>query len=237
MPLVQKKSQTEKLWVYTVLPPLILNIGSFFTYGAYYALNYTQPEWVAGITPGAVRAATDILIFVVEWAFSIAIILRYRKSGLSLTRLIAPEGNPRCFRWDPTLLLFVGWNLLFALYMLVMSRLYPTVTDVYQGLSLEIRLLQLTLIPVTAAFCEELIWRAYIPTRMELHGYRFWPVVLLSSLSFATIHGIFLPDKLLVTFLLGVLAAVYYLKERNLIPVIFTHWFVDVWSFGLFMFG
>ncbi|MBN2146895.1 MAG: CPBP family intramembrane metalloprotease, partial [Anaerolineales bacterium] len=63
------------------------------------------------------------------------------------------------------------------------------------------------------------------------------PVVLLSSLSFAAIHGVFLPDKLLVTFLLGIISTVYYLKERNLAPLMLTHWFVDMWSFGLFMFG
>ncbi len=157
MRVVQQEFQTEKLWIYTVLPPLILNIGSFFTYGAYYALYYTHIEWVAGITPGAVRAATDILIFVVEWAFSISIILRYRRSGRLLMRLFALEWNLRYFRWRPALFLFLGWNLLFTLYMLIMNRLYPNVTDVYQGLPLRVRLLQLTLIPFTAAFCEELI--------------------------------------------------------------------------------
>ncbi len=225
------------MWVYTVLPPIILNLGSFFTYGVYYALFYAQPNLVAGIAPGAVRAATDILIFLVEWAFAISIILRFRRLGLPLKQLIAPLGSLWSFRWRPALLLFASWNGLFALYMLALSKFYPSVSDVYQGLSIGVRLLQIILIPLTAAFCEELIWRGYIPTRMELRGHRFWGIVLLSSLSFALIHGVFLVDKLIITFVLGVMSTFYYLKERNLVPLMFTHWVVDLWSFGLFMFG
>jgi len=230
------RPSAEKLWIYLVLPAVILNLGAFFTYGAYYALYYTQPGLVAGISPGAVRAATDILIFVVEWAFAISIILRYRREGLPLMRLIAPKGNPTHFHWRPALLLFAGWNLLFVLYMLILNKMYSSATDIYQGLSFGIRLIQIILVPITAASCEELIWRGYIPTQMEMRGYRFWPIVLLSSLSFALIHGIFLVDKIIVTFLLGILSTVYYLKERNLAPLIITHWFVDLWSFGWFMF-
>jgi len=227
----------EKLWVYMVLLPIILNLGSFFTYGIYYALFYARPDLVAGIAPGAARAATDVLIFIVEWTFAISIILRCRRSGLPLKQLISPQGSLWSFRWRPALLLFASWNGLFALYMLGLSKFYPSVSDVYQGLSMGVRLLQIILIPLTAAFCEELIWRAYIPTRMELRGHRFWSIVLLSSLSFALIHGVFLVDKLIITFVLGVMSTLYYLKERNLVPLMFTHWVVDLWSFGLFMFG
>jgi len=239
MVISQKQQYVTKsrIWVYAVLPALILNLGSLLTYGLYYSLYYIQPEMVSRITTGAVRAATDILIFIVEWIFAISVIGHYRSAGLSIKQMLAPHGDISRFRWLPSTILFASWNLLFALYMLVLGKLYPAVTDVYQGLPFGVRLIQLTLIPITAAFCEELIWRGYIPTQMELRGYRYWPVVLLSSLSFAAIHEVFLPDKLLVTFLLGIISTVYYLKERNLVPLMLTHWFVDLWSFGLFMFS
>ncbi len=232
----QQAVSGSRLWVYAVFPAFILNLGSFLTYGVYYALYYVQPETVSGITTGAVRAATDILIFIVEWVFAISIIVQYYRAGLSIKQMIVPHGNISRIHWLSAILLFACWNMLFALYMLALRKFYPSITDVYQGLPFWVRLVQLILIPITAAFCEELIWRGYIPTQMELRGFRFWPVVFLSSLSFATIHGIFLPDKLLVTFLMGTVATVYYLKERNLAPLMITHWIVDLWSFGLFMF-
>ena len=53
---------------------------------------------------------------------------------------------------------------------------------------------------------------------------------------FALIHG-FLPGKLLVTFLLGVVGGFYYTRERNLVPLMLAHGVVDVWSFGLSAYG
>lgn len=57
------------------------------------------------------------------------------------------------------------------------------------------------------------------------------------SLSFALIHGIFLVDKLAVTFVFGIITGWYYWKERNLIPVMIAHWFLDVWGFGVYILG
>jgi len=226
----------EKLWVYTVLPPLILNIGGLFTYGLYYALLAVNPQRVAGISPGHVRLAADAMIFIVEWVFAAAIIFSLRKSGANLNQLISPQSNLFHFRWGPAVLLFAGWNALFAVYLYLAGRINPAIWNAYQGLPLGLHLLEITLIPFTAAFCEELIWRAYIPTRMEVKGSRLWPIILLSSFSFCLIHGVFLVDKLFVTFILGVMATFYYLKKRNLVPLIITHWFIDLWSFGLFIF-
>lgn len=227
----------DKLWVYLVLPPLVLNFGALLTYGAYYALVYTRPELVAGIHLGFVRLAMDVLIILVEWIFALVILLRLRKAGIPLIQFIAEKGSDRRLRLLPTLLLFLIWNILFAVYLVVLSKLNPSVWESYQGLPLWVRLGQLLSVPATAAFCEELIWRAYIPAGLAARSLTQVPVLLVSSLSFSMIHGIFLPDRLLVTFLLGLVAGIYFLKERNLLPVMITHWFVDVWSFGLFIFS
>jgi membrane protease YdiL (CAAX protease family) len=96
-------------------------------------------------------------------------------------------------------------------------------------------LLLIGLTPLTAAFTEELIWRGHIISGLELRGRRTWAAILISAASFSVIHGVFLPDKLLVTFLLGIVTGYYYVRERKLIPLMFTHWFVDVWSFGIFL--
>ena len=59
---------------------------------------------------------------------------------------------------------------------------------------------------------------------------------MISSVSFALIHGVFFPDKLLFTFLIGLILGFYYQKKRLLLPLMLTHWIMDLWSFGIFYF-
>jgi membrane protease YdiL (CAAX protease family) len=226
----------KKLWVYTILPAVILNVGGVLIYGVYYGLQYARPELVAGIAPGQVQFASAVLIFLVEWGLALLLIGRLRRSGQPLMQLIAPQGNLWRFRWLSALGLFLAWNGIFGLYLLLAGRLYRGVWESYEGLTLGWSIVQILLLPATAAFCEELIWRAYIPTQLERRGYRSWAIVGLSALSFALIHGVFLPDRIAATFLLGLIGGTYYLRQRSLVPLICTHWFVDFWSFGLFLF-
>lgn len=95
----------------------------------------------------------------------------------------------------------------------------------------------LTFLPITAGFCEELIWRGYIFTQLEARGYRLAKAIVLSAISFALVHGIWVPDKLLTTFLFGIVAGLYYARKRNLIPLMITHIVMGVWSFGLSVFS
>ncbi len=60
--------------------------------------------------------------------------------------------------------------------------------------------------------------------------------VLLAAVSFALIHGIFLPDKLAAVFLIGLTNGWYYLSQRNLVPLIIAHAVLNLWSFSLFFF-
>jgi membrane protease YdiL (CAAX protease family) len=78
-----------------------------------------------------------------------------------------------------------------------------------------------------------LIWRGYVITRLEARGYGLAKAIVLSAISFALIHGIWLPDKLLTTFLFGIVAGFYYARERRLAPLMIAHIVIDVWSFGL----
>ena len=102
-----------------------------------------------------------------------------------------------------------------------------------EGLDMWRKIVMLTVLPFTAGFCEELIWRGYIFTQLEARGYGLAKAIVFSAISFALIHGITLPDKLLTTFLFGIVAGLYYARERNLIPLMIAHIVMDVWSFGL----
>lgn len=227
----------DNLWLYLILPPVILNVTSLILYGGYYALYYTQPEAVAGASPSHILYITFLLIFIVEWSFTISILRKRKKSGKSIISLIAPGSHPWRFRWGPAILIFITLNALFAVYLCLANLVYPDLAASYQGVELIWRTLGVLLIPLTAAFCEELIWRGHILSSLEIRGYSPWRAILISATSFALIHGIFLPDKLVVTFLFGIAAGWYYLRERNLLVLMFSHWVLDLWSFGLFMFA
>jgi len=93
------------------------------------------------------------------------------------------------------------------------------------------------LFPISAGFTEELFWRGFIITQIEAAGGSPRRAILFSSLGFALVHGVFLPDKLLSTFLIGLVAGVYYMRERKLIPLMAAHAIMDIWSYGLSLFA
>jgi membrane protease YdiL (CAAX protease family) len=45
---------------------------------------------------------------------------------------------------------------------------------------------------------------------------------------------VFFPDKLLFTFLIGLILGFYYQKKRLLLLLMITHWIMDLWSIGIF---
>jgi len=59
----------------------------------------------------------------------------------------------------------------------------------YEGLRTWQLLLFVTLIPVSAGFCEELIWRGYAIQRLKARGRGRWSTILISAVSFALIHS------------------------------------------------
>ena len=55
---MESDARGDRLWVYAVLPAVILNAAGCIIFGAYYGLAAQQPEWVAGIGQGGSSAET-----------------------------------------------------------------------------------------------------------------------------------------------------------------------------------
>jgi len=169
------------------------------------------------------------LVFIIEWVVAFIVIGRLRRQGLPLKGFIMPRKE---FKWIPAFLVFVSLNMLLIVYLL-----YPLIPIPSMGhLSLLQLLFFLALLPVTAGFVEELIWRGYFIEKLLAKGYSEWKTILFSSISFAFIHGL-LVDKLIVTFLFGLIAGIYYLRERNLVVLMGTHTVVDIVGFALKIFA
>ncbi|MBI5029780.1 MAG: CPBP family intramembrane metalloprotease [Chloroflexi bacterium] len=222
--------QQGKLWGYSVLPIFVINLGMMLAIGAYFALATTQPALVAGFDQGQLSFALSMFICIVEWAFAVSLIRRLNLMGIRT--LIAASASLWKFQWLPALIVFVVLNAIFAAYIVFTIWTQGSWYRI-EGLDAWQKIVMLVVVPLTAGFCEELIWRGYIFTQLEARGYGLEKAIVLSAVSFALIHGIMLPDKLLTTFLFGVVAGLYYARERNLIPLMQTHIVMDVWSFGL----
>jgi membrane protease YdiL (CAAX protease family) len=230
-------SERKNVWPYVIWPPVVLNVGGVVLVAASYAVQYatstaTPPEAIPADF-GQTQFALSVFVTLVEWFFAGLLLYRYRKSKESIRSLFSRTDSLLDFRWGPAILLFVLFNVVFVGYILYLIARMPDLT--YRDMTpLQIVAFML-FVPLTASFTEELIWRGHILSGLELDGRRPWVALLVSAASFALIHGLFLPDKLLVTFVIGIMAGMYYLRERSLLPIMFTHWFVDVWSFGIFL--
>jgi membrane protease YdiL (CAAX protease family) len=44
-------------------------------------------------------------------------------------------------------------------------------------------------------------------------------------------------DKLVVTFLVGIITGWYYWRERKLLPIMVAHGLLDTWGYGIFVLG
>jgi membrane protease YdiL (CAAX protease family) len=229
---VKTASRASPLWVYAVLPPVILNIAAIILFGGYYALQAIQPAFVSRISQDQIQFIVYLVIFLTEWSFAILLMRQERAKGGNLAALIAPGGDIWDFRWPMAILLFAVFNALFIAYIPLVSALYgewPRLDEI----QLWQRLFLVIAVPIQAAFCEELIWRGHLIPSLVARGRSERAAIILSAISFALLHGVFLVDKLLLTFLLGIIAGIYYLRERNLLPLMITHLIADVWTFGL----
>jgi membrane protease YdiL (CAAX protease family) len=225
----------DRLWAYLVVPVVVLQLASTLAYGTYFAAAAMRPEFAARIPAGQVTFGLYLLIAVVEWSLALSIVRRLRRSGRSVMELIAPHGHPWRFKWLPTALIFAGINAIIAAMMIVLAALQSASPEFsyYEGLRPWQLLLFVTLIPVSAGFCEELIWRGYAIQRLEARGRGRWSTILISAVSFALIHS---PLHWPFTFLFGLVTGYYYTRERNLLPLMIAHAIVDFWSFGWFLF-
>ena len=201
--------------------PLLFNVVGSFLIGLLYVIS---PASAVGSSQ--FNFVIYFSMFIVEWLLAFIVIRRFRKKNILLKEFITPKKR---FRLVPAILVFVSLNVLFTIYIL-----YPLIPiPSMKNLDIIQLLFFLVLVPVTAGFVEELIWRGYFIERLLAKGYNDSKTVLFSAISFAFIHGFFILDKLIVTFLFGMIAATYYTRERNLIVLIVTHVVLDIIAFAL----
>lgn len=224
-------TRQDKSWAYMILPVVVLFLGSGAVYATYFALASAQPSLAAAVPLGQVTFAIYTFIAVIEWILAFTVIRKLRRASGSAMDLIAPCGDPWRFRWLPAILVFLTLNGIFVVFMGILSGFvgFPY----YEGLHLWQRLVFMVIIPITAGFCEELIWRGYVITRLEARGRGRWTAILLAAVSFALIHGS--PFHWVFTFLFGIVAGFYYTRERNLVPLMISHAAVNLWSFGWYL--
>lgn len=84
-------------------------------------------------------------------------------------------------------------------------------------------------ISFTAGFCEEVIFRGYVLTRLSLLYKDSITPVVLSSLFFAALHYKYnMPREYIFPFLIGIIFSVYYQRYGNIKPLIVVHFIIDV---------
>lgn len=89
---------------------------------------------------------------------------------------------------------------------------------------------------LTAGVTEELIFRAYILTRLaHLISNKYLPVII-SALLFSAMHyGYGNLGELIFTFLIGILFGAYYQKYRNIQVLIVVHFMIDIINMSITM--
>ncbi len=225
-------SRSDRVWLFAVLPAVVLNLGAMLLYGGYYALQAVSPATVAGVSPAQLQFLLYLFILVVELAFAALLIGRWAAAGVRQRDVLFPGDRAGPWHLGRALALGVLFNAAMALYMALAPRLSGGWPDL-RALPLWQRLTLFLAVPLQAAFCEELIWRGYLIPALQARGRSAAAAVVLSALSFALIHGVFLLGKLALTFALGLLTGAYYLRERRLTPLMLAHLLADLWSFGL----
>lgn len=203
--------------------PIVFNVVGLFALGLLFVVS---PDYSAdwGIQNTVVLAC----LFVVEWMLAFVVVRRLRRQGVSVKEFIVPR---RKLNLLPAILVFVLLNVLFAAYMIV-ALTYGRIPPMSDLNAFQVVFLVL-LVPITAGFGEELIWRGYFIEKLLAMGKSARRAIVYSSISFAFIHGFFLIDKLAVTFIFGIIAGAYHVRERNVLVLMGTHVVVDVVSWGL----
>ncbi len=207
--------------------PIIFNAVGLPVILLLYAIS---PE--RSVDSGTLNTAVLSSLFVPWWLLTFITIRRLKREGVDIRESISPKKKFNSFS---AILVFVVLNILFQAYMIV-SLTYGRIPPMTNLHPLQI-VFFIALVPVTAGITEELIWRGYFIDKLLASGRSETKAIIYSAISWSFIHGFFLPDKIAVTFLFGVIAGLYYVRERNLLVLILTHTAVDVISYALTMLG
>ena len=207
--------------------PIIFNVVGLPIILLLYAIS---PEHF--VDSGTLNTVVLASLFLPWWLLAFVVIRRLRRQGVDIKEYILPKKK---FSLLSAILVFVLLNVLFEGYMiaaLTYDRI-PPMTDLHPFQIVFF----IVLVPVTAGFTEEVIWRGYFIDKLLATGISETKAIVYSAISFAFIHGFLLFDKIAVTFLFGVVAGLYYVRQRNLLVLIVSHIMVDVISYALTIFG
>lgn len=124
----------------------------------------------------------------------------------------------------------LGLSMLVPLFYLGLGMLFPEAVDDTLGTVSSLSPFLVLAGVITAAVCEEVLFRAYPLERLEGSFNKKWPGVIISLLAFVVVHaeswsalhifGIVMPMGVVLTYL--------YLKTRRLTFVILVHFFFDL---------
>jgi membrane protease YdiL (CAAX protease family) len=207
--------------------PVVFNVVGILAIGMLFVVS---PEHSAD--PETINTVALASLFLPWWLFASIVIRRLRRKGVTIREFIVPS---RRFNLISAVLVFVLLSVFFTAYMIV-SLTYGRIPPMNDLNPLQI-LFFVIFVPITAGFTEELIWRGYFIDKLLATGSSEKRAVIYSSISFAFIHGFWLIDKLVVTFLFGTIAGLYYARERNLLVLIVAHVVVDVIGYALTIFA
>ena len=86
----------------------------------------------------------------------------------------------------------------------------------------------IVIVPVIAGVVEELIFRGYIQTRLQLFFKKAYMPIILSSVMFGIVHiGYGTIPQIIVPCFIGLVMAIHYYKYRNIKILIICHFLYD----------
>lgn len=215
--------ERDKTWRDLVYFPIVYYVISLFFVVLLFVIS---PEYLADYEE--LNIVLYSAVFITHWLLAFLVIRRLKRQGLSLREFIAPKKKTRIF---PAILVFVSLNALFTAYM-ILALTYGRIQPWYNLNAFQFVYFVVAQ-PLTAGFVEELIWRGYFIEELLRMGNSEWGSIIFSSISFAFIHGFWVVDKLVVTFLFGIIAGAYYVRERNLVVLMVSHVTLDIVAFAL----
>lgn len=221
--MVKTLPEKDKTWRDLIYFPIIYYVTSLFFVVLLFAIS---PEYLADYEK--LNTVLYSAVFITHWLLAFLVIRRLKRKGLSLKEFIAPKKKTKIL---PAILVFVSLNVLFTAYM-ILALTYGRIQPL-RNLNAFQLVYFVVAQPLTAGFVEELIWRGYFIEKLLRIGNSEWRPIIFSSIAFAFIHGFWVVDKLAVTFLFGIIAGAYYVRERNLVVLMVTHVTLDIIAFAL----
>lgn len=193
--------------------PLLSNVASFVIFVPVFVTNRTITE--ADFQRASLRVG--VAIVVIELIAFLLILGFLRRENRSLKSVISfqRDGLRRY--------LFVSFIALLptavAGWLYSQAQTQAGVANNLSQLSLGEISLWYAIIPISAAFFEEIIWRGYMIPRLQ----GIWRSLLFSSLSFALFHGIFNPLAVVASFIQGLVWGWVYRRTDSTVPSMVLH--------------